>query len=215
VCSSDLTLGFKPGDVKVLLNTHAHFDHAGALADLKRDTGASLAASAGDRKALETGTYPGSEHIRLLNFKPVTVDRVLNDGDVVRLGGMALTAHVTPGHTAGCTSWTFPVHVDGQAREVFLSCSTSVGANRLVNAKRGPQYPGIVADYEATFARLKTFKADIYLAPHGEHFGMKAKRARLGQGPNPFVDPTELQTRVAASEKDFRAALAKQQEAAQ
>lgn len=208
------TLGFKPTDVKILLNTHAHFDHAGDLAALKRDTGATLAASAGDREALEKGVYVGSEGSKLMRFPPVKVDRVLADGDVVTLGGVSLTAHVTPGHTAGCTSWTFPVKVDGQTKQVFVSCSTSVGVNRLVSRTKGPQYPGIVADYEKTFARLKGFKADIFLAPHNEQFGMAEKRARLGKGPNPFVDPNELQVRVAASEAEFRAALAKQQEAA-
>ncbi len=208
------TLGVKPTDVKILLNTHAHFDHAGDLAALKRDTGASLAASAGDRKALESGTYIGSEDSSFSKFTPVRVDRVLADGDTVTLGGVTLTSHVTPGHTAGCTSWTFPVKVDGQIKQVFLSCSTSVGVNRLVSKSKGPQYPGIVADYEKTFARLKGFKADIYLAPHNEQFGLDAKRARLGKGPNPFVDPSELQTRVVASEAEFHRALTQQQEAA-
>jgi len=208
------TLGFKPTDVKILLNTHAHFDHAGDFAALKRDTGAILAASAGDRKALETGTYIGSEDVGVSKFPPVKVDRVLADGDVVTLGGVSLTAHVTPGHTAGCTSWTFPIQYGGQTKQVFVSCSTSVGVNRLVSKTKGPQYPGIVADYEKTFARLKTFRADIYLAPHNEQFGMAQKRAKMVEGLDAFVDPNELQARVAASEADFRRALAKQQEAA-
>ncbi|MDZ4375206.1 MAG: metallo-beta-lactamase, partial [Phenylobacterium sp.] len=96
-------LGFAPSEVKVLLNTHAHFDHAGGLADLKRDTGAKLAAAVGDKAALETGKYPGSEDIKAFDFAPVTVDRVLSDGETVSLGGVVLTAHLTPGHSAGCT----------------------------------------------------------------------------------------------------------------
>lgn len=212
--ASITTLGFKPTDVKVLLNTHAHFDHAGGLAALKADTGAKLAASAGDRPALETGTYPGSEDIKAFNFAPVKVDRVLKDGDTVGVGGEVLIAHVTPGHTAGCTTWTFPVKIEGKPAQAIVYCSTSVAANRLVSKTRGPQYPGIVADYEKSFATLKSLKADIFLAPHGEQFDMDEKRARLGKGPNPFVDPTELQVRTAASEQAFRQDLAKQQEAA-
>jgi metallo-beta-lactamase class B len=209
-------LGFKPTDVKVLLNSHAHFDHAGGLAQLKAHTGASLAASLGDKVALETGRYPGSEGVAVFNFKPVKVDRVLRDGDTVALGGVVLTANMTPGHSAGCTSWTFPVKADGQVRQVILYCSTSVAANRLVSRSKGPQYPGIVGDYQRSFAKLKTLKADIFLAPHAEQFGMKEKREALAQGgPNPFVDPTELQTVVEKSEKAFRKELAKQQEAAQ
>ena len=208
-------LGFKPGDVKVLLNTHAHFDHAGGLAELKKDTGAKLYAAAGDRQALETGTYVGSEDVKAFDFAPVRVDHVLKDGEQVRLGSIVLTAHLTPGHSGGCTTWTFPVKIDGAERQALLYCSTSVAANRLVSKTKGPQYPGIVADYEATFAKLKTLQADVFLAPHAEQFGLSAKRAKLAAGgPNPFVDPGELQRTVAASEAAFRADLAKQQEAA-
>lgn len=208
-------LGFKVSDVKILLNTHAHFDHTAGLAGLKRDTGARMIASGPDRKALETGTYLGFEEIKDLDFDPVKVDQVIKDGEKVSLGGMVLTAHITPGHSAGCTTWTFPVKADGKVRQALLYCSTSVALNRLVDRKRGPQYPGIVADYQATFARLKTMKADIFLAPHNEQFGLDAKRAKLkAGGPNPFIDPTELARRVAASEADFKRDLAKQQDAA-
>ncbi|KQW72859.1 hypothetical protein ASE17_07765 [Phenylobacterium sp. Root77] len=207
-------LGFKPSDVKILLNSHAHFDHSGGLAQLKTDTGAMLAASGPDKAALESGTYPGSEERRDLDFPPVKVDRVLKDGEKVALGGVVLTAHLTPGHSAGCTTWTFPLKVDGAVRQAVYHCSTSVALNRLVSKDKGPQYPGIVGDYQATFAKLKTIKADVFLAPHAESFKLADKRARLGAQPNPFVDPTELQAAVASSERDFKKALAKQQEAA-
>lgn len=208
-------LGFAPSEVKVLLNTHAHFDHAGGLAELKRDTGAKLAASAGDKIALETGKYPGSEEVKAFDFAPVKVDRALEDGEKLSMGGIALTAHLTPGHSAGCTTWTFPVMIDGVSRQAMIYCSTSVAANRLVSKTKGPQYPGIVADYEKSFANLKTMKADVFLAPHAEQFGMTEKRAALAAGgPNPFIDPGLLQKTVAASEKAFREELAKQQDAA-
>lgn len=208
-------LGFKPTDVKVLLNTHAHFDHSGGLADLKADTGAKLYAAVGDRQALETGTYVGSEDVKAFNFKPVKVDVLLKDGQQVSLGGVTLTAHMTPGHSGGCTTWTFPLTVDGAKKQALLYCSTSVAANRLVSKAKGPQYPGIVADYQKSFTKLKAMKADVFLAPHAEQFGLKDKRAKLAAGnPNPFVDPSELQKVVSASEADFRAQLAKQQEAA-
>ena len=213
--ASIVALGFKVRDVKILLNTHAHFDHAGGLAELKRDTGAAMAASFGDRAALETGAYPGSEDITTLNFAPVKVDRVLRDGDTVRLGGVVLTAHITPGHTAGCTTWTFRARVAGVQRKVLVYCSTTVAANRLASKTRGPQYPGIVANYRNTFAKLKTLKADILLAPHAEQFGMAAKLARVSMtGPSPFVDPGELARVVAQSEADFERDLAKQEAAA-
>jgi len=208
-------LGFKLSDVKLLLNTHAHFDHAGGLADLKKDTGAQLAASAEDRLALETGKYPGSEDVKAFDFAPVKVDRLLKDGETITLGGETLTAHLTPGHTAGCTTWTFPVTIKGARHQAVLYCSTSVAANRLVSREKGPQYPGIVADYEKSFAKLKALKADVFLAPHAEQFGLAEKRAKLAAGgPNPFIDPTALQKTVAASEQAFRQELAKQREAA-
>ena len=208
-------LGFDPKDVKILLNSHAHFDHAAGLAQLKTDTGAILAASAEDQPALETGKYIGSEDVTAFDFAPVKVDRVLADGEVVELGGLKMTAHLTPGHTAGCTTWTFPVTIAGQSRQAMLYCSTSVAANRLVSKAKGPQYPGVVAAYEQSFAKLKSMKADVFLAPHPEQFGLAAKRAKLAAGgPNPFVDPAELQATIAASEKDFRVQLARQTEAA-
>jgi metallo-beta-lactamase class B len=202
-------LGFRLKDVKVLLNSHAHFDHSGGLAKLKADTGAMLMASAGDRYALEKGVYPGSESQHVLDFPPVKVDRVLNDGDKVSLGGVTLTARITPGHTAGCTSYLLPLTEAGQSHTAFFFCSASIGVNRLVG---DPQYPGIVADYRKTFALLKTIKADVYLAPHAEFFDLPGKRARLVAGqPNPFVNPDELQHAVTAFETAFDAGLAKQE----
>ena len=132
------TLGFKPTDVKIIIASHAHFDHAGGLAEIKRATGAQLAIMAQDVKADETGTYPGSENRHELDFAPVKVDRVLHDGDTVSLGGETLTAHLTPGHTAGCTTWTFPVVEGGKTLSVIYQCSMSVAANRLLGP---PQYP--------------------------------------------------------------------------
>ncbi|RYG05391.1 MAG: hypothetical protein EON94_00150 [Caulobacteraceae bacterium] len=153
--------------------------------------------------------------MKAFDFAPVKVDRALEDGEKLSMGGIALTAHLTPGHSAGCTTWTFPVMIDGVSRQAMIYCSTSVAANRLVSKTKGPQYPGIVADYEKSFANLKTMKADVFLAPHAEQFGMTEKRAALAAGgPNPFIDPGLLQKTVAASEKAFREELAKQQDAA-
>lgn len=206
-------LGFKLSDVKILLNTHAHFDHAAGFAQLKKDTGASLLASAGDKPLLEKGVYPGAEDVAWLRFKPVKVDAVLKDRDTVTLGGVTLTANITPGHTPGCTTWTFPVMIDGVVREALLWCSTTVAGNRLVPK---PQYPNIVADYRASFVQLAAMKADVFLAPHAEQFGFAEKRAAVAPGkPSPFVDPTELGRRIAASRAAFETELASQQGAAQ
>lgn len=204
-------LGFKPSDVKILLNTHAHFDHTGGFAELKADTGAELIASAADRKALETGKYVGSEEVADYSFPAVKVDKLVKDGGTVSLGGAVLTAHLTPGHTSGCTTWTFPVRIEGAAHQAVVFCSISVAANRLVSKTRGPQYPGIVEDYRRSFAKLKAIKADVFLAPHTAQFGAPAKVARMGAGgSSPFIDAAELGVVTARYEKLFDQALAAQ-----
>lgn len=206
-------LGFRLSDVKILLNTHAHFDHAAGFAQLKADTGAALLASAADRPLLEKGVYPGAEDVAWLRFKPVKVDAVLKDRDTVTLGGVTLTANITPGHTPGCTTWTFPVKIDGAVRRALLWCSTTVAGNRLAPK---PQYPTIVADYRASFVRLAAMKADVFLAPHPDQFGFAEKRAAMAPGkPSPFVDPTEAGRRIAESRAAFETELARQQGAAQ
>lgn len=201
-------LGFRPHDVRWILNSHAHFDHAGGFAELKRLTGAKLAATAGDRDLLERGVYPGDEGNAFLRFPPVHVDRVLADGDTVKIGPLVLTAHLTPGHTPGDTTWTFPVAEGGRRLEVVYYGSTSVAANRLVSR---PTYPGIVDDYRRTFVRLAGLHADVFLAPHAEQFDLAGKRAR--GLPAALVDPAELPRRVAASKAEFEAELAKQEAA--
>lgn len=205
-------LGFRLADVKILLNSHAHFDHSGGLAEVKADTGATLIASEGDRRALEEGIYPGSEGNPVLNFPPVQVDRVIADGETVELGGVIVTARITPGHSAGCTTWTWPItDRDGSQHTAVNFCSASVAANSLVPE----QYPGIVADYRETFEKVKTFDGDIFLAPHGDFYGMLEKRERRNQGANPFVAPGAFHRFVAAQQRAFETELARQQEAAQ
>ena len=206
-------LGFQLGDIKYLLNSHAHFDHSGGLAQLKQATRAQLVASEGDRSALEGGFYLGFEDREALKAPPVKVDRAVRDGETLELGGTVLTANLTPGHTRGCTSWSMPVSEAGKTLRVLFFCSSSVAANRLVGP---PQYPGIVADYEKTFAKARTLTVDIFLAPHPEFFRMSDKRARLtAQGPNPFIDSQEFGAFITTSEADFRRQLAAQQERVQ
>jgi metallo-beta-lactamase class B len=200
-------LGFRVSDIKILLNSHAHYDHAAGLAALKHDSGATLYASAADAPILERGSISfgptASDH-----FPPVKVDRIVKDGETIELGGTKLTAHLTPGHTPGCTSWTMPVSEDGAAHTAIFYCSTTVAGNPLVNNKA---YPQIASDYEASFAKLKTMKADVFLAAHAQFYHPQQKLALRKKGaPNPFVDPGELQRFVAASQRDFEAELAKQ-----
>jgi metallo-beta-lactamase class B len=201
-------LGFKLGDIKFILNSHAHFDHTGGLAEIKKDTGAPLIAGERDQPLLEGGYYPGDEKNADLAFPPVKVDRAVKEGDKVTLGDTTLTAHAMPGHTPGCTSWEMTVKDGGQNRDVLFFCSGTVALNRLVGQ---PTYPGIVDDYRSTFAKAKAMKVDVLLGPHPEVYGMQDKRAQMKDGaPNPFVKPGELQTYVAGLEQDFDKQLAKQ-----
>ena len=184
-------LGFKLSDVKILLNSHAHFDHSGGLAQLKKDTGAQLAVMEGDVSAIEGGFYLGSEDNKAMGAPPVKVDRVLKDGDKVVLEGIELTANLTPGHSKGCTSWGAKTTEAGKTYDVLVFCSATVAANRITPPL---QYAGIVEDYRATFAKVKAMKADIPLAPHPEFFGLLEKnaKAQAAKSQAAFVDPARL-----------------------
>jgi len=206
-------LGFKESDIKVILNTHAHFDHTGGFAEIKKDTGAQLIAGARDKPLLEGGYYPGDEQNADIKFPPVKVDRAVGEGDKVTLGDTTLTAHATPGHSPGCTSWEMTVKDGGQNRQVLFFCSGTVALNRLVG---NPTHAGIVDDYKSTYAKVKAMKIDVLLGPHPEVYGMQAKRAQMKDGaPNPFVQPGELATYAATLEADFDKALARQTAALQ
>lgn len=206
-------LGLKVGDIKYILNSHAHFDHTGGFAEMKKDTGAQLIAGLRDKPLLETGTYPGDEQNRDIGFPPVKVDRTVTEGDKVTLGDTTLTAHATPGHSPGCTSWEMTVKDGNQDRQVLFFCSGTVALNRLVG---NPTHAGIVDDYKSTYAKIKTMKIDVLLGPHPEVYGMQAKRAQMKDGaPNPFVQPGELASYAATLEADFDKALAKQTAALQ
>jgi metallo-beta-lactamase class B len=201
-------LGFRVRDVKLLINTHAHFDHAAGLAQLKADSGARMAASAGDRRALESGTPPSVTSYGVVKFPPVKVDTVVADGVPVMLGDVSLTPILTPGHTPGCTSWSTTVRAGGRSYAVIFPCSFTVAGNRLVG---NTGYPGIVADYRATFARLATLHADIVLTPHPEQADVLGRRARQAAGDaNAFVAPDLLPTLASSSQAAFVADLAKQ-----
>lgn len=200
-------LGFKLNDVKLMLAGHAHFDHVGGLAALQKATGAKVVASAKDTPFLEHGriTFGPSEPI---TFVPVKIARMVHDGETVSFGGVTLTAHLTPGHTPGDMSWTMPVNDNGTAHTVLFAGSLTTGGNPLINV---PEYPTIAADFRYSFAKMRSFKADVLLTEHQSlsHEIEKAAQRRPG-GANPFVDPGELARYVDASEKAFNAEYARQ-----
>jgi metallo-beta-lactamase class B len=208
-------LGFKPEDIRLLLVSHAHFDHVGSLAALKKLTGASIEAMAGDDELLKSGgktDYVFADNPRL-HFEPVTVDRVLKDGDVVTLGGITLTARHTAGHTRGNTTWMTTIEESGSSYKVVFAGSATVNpGTRLV---RNPSYPGILEDYRHSLDLLETLKPDIFLAGHGVFFDFEGKRGRAAQeGVKAWIDPEGYRRRVAIQREAFEALVAKENGAA-
>jgi metallo-beta-lactamase class B len=193
-------------EVKRLISDHAHSDHVGALARIKRDTGAEFLASAGDRWALEHGRARGDTNYKPQPFAPIKVDRVVRDGEQIELGDVALTAHLTPGHTPGCTSWSTTVEDQGRQLNVLFLCSITVAGNILVGNRA---YPEIVSDYRATFRKLEAIKADIVLTSHPEVADVLGREARREAGEtDAFIDPKLLASLAASFSAAFESALA-------
>ncbi|WP_312364285.1 subclass B3 metallo-beta-lactamase [Ensifer sp.] len=203
-----VALGFKLSDVKIIVTSHAHYDHVAGVAQIKRDSGARLYALSADRWALENGLHDGETTYRRGTFPPVKVDHVLADGDVVRLGDVSMKATLTPGHTPGCTTWSTSVTEAGRALDVVFPCSVTVAGNRLFGNKR---YPGIVADFDKSFDRLSAMKADVVLPAHPEFADVLGRARRRDAGEtDAFVDPDLLGKIVVQSRAAFKKELARQ-----
>jgi len=208
-------LGFKFSEIKILLISHAHFDHDAGAARIKELTGAKYMVMDADVPVVESG---GKEDFfygqrKEFLYPPAKVDRVLHDGDTVKLGDAVLTAHRTPGHSKGCTTWTMKVQDQGKSYEVVIVGSPNVNEGyKLVN---NAAYPQIASDYEKGFQVLHSLQCDVFLGAHGGYYGMEAKFARMKDGDaNPFIDPAGYESYVTEREQAFRAELAKQRAAA-
>jgi metallo-beta-lactamase class B len=204
-------LGFRFSDVKILLISHAHWDHCAGSALVKELTGARYMVMEPDVAEIEAGGKGNFQYGSVAEslYKPAKVDRVLHDGDQVKLGGSVLTAHLTPGHTKGCTTWTMKVQDAGKPLDVVIVGSPNVNAGYKLTGNS--LYPQIAADYERTFAALKSLHCDVFLGAHGDYYRMDQKFARLKpDGPNVFIDPEGYRTYVAEREQAFRKELANQ-----
>src|SRR5947208_3090234 len=194
------SLGFKYKDTKILLISHAHGDHDAATGVIKRETDAKLMVMDADVPEEESTARgrPGAK-----------VDRVLHDGDTVELGGSKLTAHLTPGHTKGCTTWTMQVDEGGRKLNAVIIGSANVNAGTLLVGNKN--YPQIADDYMKTFKVLKSLPVDLFLGAHGNYFGLKAKYEKMkAGGPNPFIDPAGYKAYVADREAAFMKELERQ-----
>jgi metallo-beta-lactamase class B len=206
-------LGYRFKDIRVLLISHAHWDHDAGSAEVKRQTGARYMVMDGDVPVVESGggkdfQYPGTR------YPAAKVDRVLHDGDEVRLGGSVLVAHKTPGHTRGCTTWTLRVAEQGRLLNVVIVGSWNVNPGyRLVDRPGLPaSYRGIAGDFERTFTILEHLPCDVFLGAHGAYFGMleKLERRTAATPATVWVDPQGYQAKVQEREKAFRTELARQ-----
>lgn len=204
-------LGFKFTDTKILLISHAHWDHDAGCAAIKEMTGAAYMVMDADVPVVESGGRADFQYGHSADnlYRPAKVDRVLHDGDEVKLGGAVLVAHLTPGHTKGCTTWTMNVREGNKTCDVVIVGSPNVNPGyRLVN---NAAYPRIAEDYERTFRVLKSLPCDIFLGAHGSYFTLGAKYAAMEQGHgNPFIDPEGYKKYVQETEKAFHDELTKQ-----
>jgi metallo-beta-lactamase class B len=204
-------LGFHFADTKILLISHAHWDHNAGSAMILQRTGAEYMVMDADVSVVESGGKTdfqyGSAPSSL--YPPAKVDRVLHDGEEVMLGDTVLVAHLTPGHTKGCTTWTMQVTDGGKTYNVVIVGSPNVNPGyKLVS---NPAYPQIAEDYERMWRVLKSLPCDIFLGAHGGYFGLEEKYPlRKDGGANPFVDPDGHKRFITQKEQDFRTELAKQ-----
>jgi metallo-beta-lactamase class B len=205
------SLGFKFTDVKILLISHAHWDHCAGSATIKRLTGAKYMVMEGDVDVVESGGKTDFQYgtAPTALYAPTKVDRVLHDGDEVKLGDATLTARLTPGHTKGCTTWTMNVNDGPKTRDVVIVGSPNVNPGyKLVG---NTVYPGIAEDFEKTFRVLKSLPGDYFLGAHGSYFDMEKKYARFkAMEATPFFDPAGYKSYVAEREETFRLELKKQ-----
>ena len=200
-------LGFKFSDVKILLISHAHWDHCAGSARIKEMTGAKYMVMDADVAVVEGGGLSDFQYKS--RYPAAKVDRVLHDGDQVKLGDSTLVAHLTPGHTKGCTTWTMQVKEGGKSNHVVIVGSPNVNPGYTLVGNEA--YPGIAGDYERMFRVLKSLPCDIFLGAHGVYYGMEAKvAARRDGGPNEFLDSDGYLRYVTERDQAFRRELAKQ-----
>ena len=204
-------LGFRFSDVKILLISHAHFDHDAGSAEVKNLTGAKYMVMDADVDVVESGGKSDFQYgdDPTLTYPATKVDRVLHDGDEVKLGDTVLIAHKTAGHTRGCTTWSLKVREAGHTYDVVIVGSPNVNPGYKLVQKAS--YAGIADDYARGFRVLKALPCDVFLGAHGSYFGLEEKYARLNAGgANPYIDPEGYRDYVADREQAFLSELKKQ-----
>ncbi len=197
-------LGFKFEDIAIIIGSHEHADHMEGDALAKELSGAQVIVTAAQVPGL-TAMRPGD--------KPHPMDKIINDGDIIELGGETLIAHLTPGHTEGCTSWELQVQDGGQSYKAVINCS--IGINPTYQLYNNPDRPDIVDQYRSSHAILRALAADVPLGSHPAMFRMAEKYPLLGQSPNPYIDPEGFLYEIALNEQAMNLRLEEQRLAAQ
>lgn len=195
-------LGFKPEDIKLMINGHAHIDHAGAFAFFKQRFGAQMAVMKDDVPAIESGDKNDFKYANDFVYPAVKVDRILRDGDTIKMGEIVLTAYHTPGHTRGATTWVVTIVVDG--KPYVLLFPDGAGFNPGYRLVKDPIYPGIADDYRRTHHFLEMLKPDIWLAQHNEYYDLESKRVRAKtEGMKAWIDPEGYRRFIAGKKRAF------------
>jgi metallo-beta-lactamase class B len=201
------SLGFRYRDIKLILTSHAHIDHVQAHALVRRETGADVVVSTPDAAIVANGGKGETVYDGVFDWARSPVDRRVGDEERVTLGGVTLTAHLTPGHTVGATTWTMKVQDHGRSLAVVFFPSANI--NRGVHLINNERYPSIAHDFERSFITWKSLPCDVFLADHGEFYGMQAKYRQLqsGAAANPFIDPDGYRRFITDSERRFHEQL--------
>lgn len=204
-------LGFNLKDVKIILNNHAHSDHAGGLKLLKEKTGAKLYSVREQADSLENGAENNFAFGNSISFSPVKVDQIIKDKQKIKLGKVKVQTHLTPGHTKGCTTFTTKIKHERRKLNVIFLCSLSALNYNLID---NPKYPNISQNFTDTFNKLKRLKVDVFLGSHAQFFKMSEKFAMTEKDKtkNHFIDTQGYKDFVVRMEKSFQHKLTKQKD---
>jgi metallo-beta-lactamase class B len=196
-------LGFKFSDIKILISGHAHPDHVEGDFLVKELTGAQVVVGRLDA--------PDTKKINPKGKEPHPIDRLVDEGDTVTLGGTTLTAHVLSGHTPGCLAWTLDLKEAGKTYHALVECSLN---GQFLKYFGNTEYPKVGEDMRATYKKARTLPAELWVSSHASFYGLDKKyeklKARKEGDPNPFVDPDGYKAHVDEFEKTFETAYAQQ-----
>ena len=203
------SVGYRLEDIRILLTMQAHWDHTAALAEIREITGAEMWATAGDGRVLEDGGFSDPHFGGRVSFRPVEVDRIIGDGEIIELGDIRLRVHHHPGHTEGSSSYSMQVTEDGRDYNVVVANMGTINeGKRLVD---DPTYPGVADDFARTFASQKAMDVDVWVAAHGGQYGLLDKyQPGQAYSPDTFVDPDGFLAEVERLERIFNEQLAEE-----